>query len=262
MGIHYVKAKKKLGQHFLADENISVNIVNALDINLSDCLLEIGPGTGVLTKYLHSIWNNYFLVEIDKESIDYLHFHYPFLSPRIISDDFLRLRLTDFNTNKLAIIGNFPYNISSQILFKIFEETNVCNQLVGMFQKEVALRICSKEGSRNYGILSVLIQTFYETEYLFTVPPHVFRPPPKVDSAVIRLKRNSFDMDDKSKGQLKKLVKVAFNQRRKILANALKPLLQDKVSVIGEDVLKLRAEQISVVKFIEMSRMLSDLELL
>ncbi|OFX75934.1 MAG: hypothetical protein A2X12_08200 [Bacteroidetes bacterium GWE2_29_8] len=250
---NYVRPKKALGQHFLTDENIAQSIANSLN-DISNCVLEIGPGTGVLTKHLLNIYDNYFVIEIDEESIRYLSEHYPALNNKIISGDFLKLDLNTFNSFPLAIIGNFPYNISSQILFKVFENIELCNQLVGMFQKEVAVRICSKEGNKNYGILSVLIQAFYDVEYLFAVPPTVFNPPPKVESAVIRLTRNSFFMDAEQRKLLKILVKTAFNQRRKMLSNALKPLPKGDISNIDKDILKLRAEQLTVQQFIEMSK--------
>ena len=185
-----VKAKKHLGQHFLTDETIAQNIANTLITTGYDTVLEIGPGMGVLTKYL--LQKNYtlYVIEIDTESVAYLEKNYPQLQPRIISKDFLKLDLsTYFNNKPFAVIGNFPYNISTQIVFKVLEYKHLIPEFSGMFQKEVAQRIAETEGSKTYGILSVLTQAFYQVSYLFTVPPNVFNPPPKVESGVIRLIR-------------------------------------------------------------------------
>jgi 16S rRNA (adenine1518-N6/adenine1519-N6)-dimethyltransferase len=207
-----VRAKKHLGQHFLRDENIAENIAKALPAGTSN-VLEIGPGMGVLTKYL--IQNpeiSLKVVEIDTESVAYLHKNYPELT--VISDDFLKMNLVDLFDREFAVIGNFPYNISSQILFRVLEDRNSIPCVVGMFQKEVAERIASKHGNKTYGILSVLLQAFYDIEYLFTVHEHVFSPPPKVKSAVIRLIRNQRESLNCDEKLFFKVVKTAFNQRR------------------------------------------------
>ena len=184
-----VKPKKYLGQHFLNDENIARKIVNSLSLSGYSNVMEIGPGTGVLTKYLLDLKLDLKLVEIDSESVIFLKTKLGIDPSIILESDFLKLKLDDVFINKFAIIGNFPYNISTQIIFKALEYKNLVPELIGMFQKEVAERICEKKGSKKYGILSVLTQAYYETDYLFSVPPSVFTPPPKVTSAVIRLIR-------------------------------------------------------------------------
>lgn len=213
-----VRAKKHLGQHFLLDEKVAIDTVEAFGLNNSfKHALEIGPGMGVLTKYL--IEREDFsikIIDIDKESIDYLNVELKLPSEDIIYGDFLHLNLKEiFNNETIGIIGNFPYNISSQILFKAYENNNQVLEVVGMFQKEVAQRVTSPPGSKAYGILSVLLQSLYDVEYLFTVPPEVFDPPPKVQSAVIRLVRNFDKKIDCDEKKFKMVIKVAFNQRRK-----------------------------------------------
>lgn len=242
-----VRAKKYLGQHFLRDENIARNIVEALPLSPAD-VLEIGPGMGVLTQYLLAdAERKVQVVEIDKESVDYLHLHYPDL--HVFSEDFLRMNLRDLYTSPFSVIGNFPYNISSQILFKVLENRDLVPCVVGMFQKEVAERIASKSGNKTYGILSVLLQAYYDIEYLFTVHEHVFSPPPKVKSAVIRLQRNGVERLDCDEVLFFKVVKTAFNQRRKTLRNALSSMVPDK-SHLQEDLFLKRAEQLSVMDFV------------
>ena len=249
-----VKAKKHLGQHFLTDENIAKKIADSLIGENYDDVLEIGPGMGVLTKYLLKKDYTTHVIEIDTESVEYLKAHYLNLSERIISKNFLKLNLDDFFGNKqLAIIGNFPYNISSQIVFKTLENKHRVPELSGMFQKEVAKRIAEGPGSKVYGIISVLTQAFYDVEYLFTVPPSVFNPPPKVDSGVIRLirkKNYTLPVDEKL---FFKVVKTAFNQRRKMLRSSLKSLnLSDK---LREDaIFAQRPEQLSVQEFISLTQ--------
>ena len=211
-----VKAKKHLGQHFLRDENIAQKIADSLSLKNYDNVLEIGPGMGVLTKYLLDKKITTHVIEIDKESVAYLKSNFLTLADRVIEEDFLKYDLNCiFNDQPFAIIGNYPYNISSQIVFKTLEMRDQVPEFSGMFQKEVAQRICEKKGSKSYGILSVLVQAFYDAEYLFTVPPHVFNPPPKVDSGVLILKRKvnyKLACDEKL---FFKVVKSAFNQRRK-----------------------------------------------
>ena len=253
-----VRAKKHLGQHFLKDENIAKKIADTLSLKGYDTVLEIGPGMGVLTKYLLQKNIKTFVVEIDTESVEYLKTHYLNLSNNIISEDFLKLNLSSyFNDEPIAIIGNFPYNISSQIVFKTLENKHKIPEFAGMFQKEVAERICEKPGSKTYGILSVLTQVFYDTEYLFTVPPSVFNPPPKVDSGVLRLTRKepfTLNVDEKL---FFNVVKTAFNQRRKTLRNSLKTFnLSDK---LREDVIfAKRPEQLSVQAFIELTQKIAS----
>ncbi|MEZ4840705.1 MAG: 16S rRNA (adenine(1518)-N(6)/adenine(1519)-N(6))-dimethyltransferase RsmA [Flavobacteriaceae bacterium] len=253
-----VRAKKHLGQHFLKDENIAKKIADTLSLKGYDTVLEIGPGMGVLTKYLLQKKIKTFVVEIDTESVEYLKTHYLNLSSNIISEDFLKLNLSSFfNDEPIAIIGNFPYNISSQIVFKTIENKHRVPEFSGMFQKEVAERICEKPGSKTYGILSVLTQAFYNAEYLFTVPPSVFNPPPKVDSGVLRLTRKepfTLNVDEKL---FFNVVKTAFNQRRKTLRNSLKTFnLSDK---LREDaIFAKRPEQLSVQAFIELTQKIAS----
>lgn len=249
-----VRAKKHLGQHFLRDENIAQKIVDSLTWNNYEQVLEIGPGMGVLTKYLYDVKRPVSVVEIDTESVEYLQKNYPGL--KIYSEDFLRMKLFEqFGGKSLAIIGNFPYNISSQIVFKIIEDRVQIPEMVGMFQKEVAERICAKEGSKIYGILSVLTQAYFHAEYLFTVDENVFSPPPKVKSGVIRLERLEKEPDVDPK-LFFTLVKTAFNQRRKTLRNALKSLQISQHDIDG-NLLNLRAEQLSVRQFIELTGKIS-----
>ena len=248
--MNYVKPKKHLGQHFLRDENIAFDIANSID---KDCknILEIGPGTGVLTKHLLKKPDlNLYAVEIDTESVYYLNIHYPELNGKIISDDFLRYPVEQiFNNENFTVIGNFPYNISSQILFRVLDYYQQIPEVVGMFQKEVAERIASKPGKKAYGILSVLLQAYYDIEYLFTVDEFVFDPPPKVKSAVIRLRRNQTLKIDCDEKLFLKVVKTAFNQRRKTLRNALSSISFDNEK-LATDILTKRAEQLSVADFI------------
>ncbi len=249
-----IKAKKHLGQHFLTDENIAEKIANSLCEEGYNHVLEIGPGMGVLTKYLLKKKFTTKVIEIDKESIDYLKVHYLNLTNRIINDDFLKIDIANlFEGEQFAIIGNFPYNISSQIVFKTIAFRNYIPELCGMFQKEVAQRIAEKPGTKSYGILSVLTQAFYDVEYLFTVPPSVFKPAPKVDSGVIRLIRKSNFSLPVDVPFFFKVVKTAFNQRRKTLRNSLKSFqLSDK---LREDVIfAKRPEQLSVHQFIELTQ--------
>ncbi|MDP4207263.1 MAG: 16S rRNA (adenine(1518)-N(6)/adenine(1519)-N(6))-dimethyltransferase RsmA [Bacteroidota bacterium] len=253
----YVKAKKNLGQHFLKDQNIARKIVSSLRAEGIDHVLEIGPGMGVLTRYL--LENETFtthVVEIDTESVDYLEINFPDLKGRIISGDFLQLNLSELFEGSFAVIGNFPYNISSQIFFKILENRNRIPESVGMIQKEVAERIAAPPGSKTYGILSVLLQAFYKIEYLFTVSEHVFAPPPKVKSAVIRLTRNQTATLDCDEKLFFNVVKTAFNQRRKTLNNSLKGLMKAHEP---NEMLQKRPEQLSVKEFVELTKWISGL---
>jgi 16S rRNA (adenine1518-N6/adenine1519-N6)-dimethyltransferase len=253
-----VKAKKHLGQHFLKDENIAKKIADTLSLKDYKDVLEIGPGMGVLTKYLLKKDTTTHVIEIDTESVEYLKNNYLNLSNRIYEKDFLKHDLTQiFKDQPFAIIGNFPYNISSQIVFKTLEMRKQIPEFSGMFQKEGAQRICSKEGSKVYGILSVLTQAFYDAEYLFTVPPSVFNPPPKVDSGVLLLTRKenyTLPCDEKL---FFKVVKTAFQQRRKTLRNSLKTFnLSDNLkanTIFGQ-----RPEQLNVSQFIELTSLIEN----
>ena len=249
-----VRAKKALGQHFLRDENIARQIAESLT-GATHHVLEVGPGMGVLTKYLLANPDlDFHAIEIDRESVAYLHTHYPSL--HVIEGDFLALNLSQLFSEPFAVIGNFPYNISSQILFKVYDYRDQVPEVVGMFQKEVAERVAARPGSKTYGILSVLLSAFYDIEYLFTVHEHVFSPPPKVKSAVIRLRRNDVQRLDCDEQLFTRVVKIGFNQRRKTLRNALRQLslpLED----IPADLLALRAEQLTVDQFVQITQLLS-----
>ncbi len=254
-----VKAKKHLGQHFLTDLTIAQNIVDGLSKTDSyKKVLEIGPGMGVLTQFL--IQNkNYqtYLIDIDTESIVYLKKHFVEIENNIVEGDFLNMDLqTIVNQEPFAIIGNFPYNISTQILFKILDYKDQIPEMVGMFQKEVAERVASQPGSKVYGITSVLIQAFYDVEYLFTVNENVFNPPPKVKSGVIRLIRNKKSNLNCNESMFKTVVKTAFNQRRKTLRNSLKSFINEEH--LDNPIFTLRPETLSVEQFIELTSLLDN----
>ena len=253
-----VKAKKHLGQHFLTDEGIAEKIADSLSYKGYDHVLEIGPGMGVLTKYLLKKDSITHVIEIDTESVDYLKNNYLHLADRIIEKDFLKYDLKEvFGEFPFAIIGNFPYNISSQILFKTLEMRDQIPEFSGMFQKEVALRICSKEGSKVYGILSVLTQAFYDAEYLFTVPPSVFNPPPKVDSGVLILKRKENFKLPCNEELFFKVVKTGFQQRRKTLRNSLKSF-EISENIKSNPIFDKRPEQLSVQQFIVLTQLIEN----
>ena len=246
-----VRAKKYLGQHFLTDESIAKRIVDSLS-GLTCNVIEVGPGMGVLTKYLIQDSSlNFHVIELDSESVDWLHLHYPALN--VIEGDFLKMDMRTLFSGSFAIIGNFPYNISSQILFRVFEHRDSVVEVVGMFQKEVADRVAAEPGSKTYGILSVLLSAFYNVEYLFTVGEHVFNPPPKVKSAVIRLVRNDIEHLGCDEQLFVKVVKAGFNQRRKTLRNALRSA-SFSVEGVSELFLTKRAEQLSVGEFVELTK--------
>ncbi len=251
-----VRPKKALGQHFLKDSNIAAKIVDSL-MESGLPVLEIGPGTGVLTRLLIGRAQPLTVIEIDNESVDYLRQNYPTLEARIIHGDFLELDLSKIMTGPYVVIGNFPYNISSQIFFKILEERTRVREVVCMLQKEVAVRIASAEGSKEYGILSVLLQAYFKVELLFKVPPGVFFPPPKVQSAVIRLTRNAHEHLACDETLFKKVVKQAFQMRRKTLRNALKPL-NLPASLSGLAIMDLRAEQLKVGDFIQLTDLIGQ----
>jgi 16S rRNA (adenine1518-N6/adenine1519-N6)-dimethyltransferase len=252
-----VRAKKGLGQHFLKDQEIAARIVAALQEKVEDqAVLEIGPGMGILTVPLLELeWTALHIVEIDEESINYLKENLPKAAPHLIEGDFLKMDIHGLGNPNLAIIGNFPYNISSQILFKILDHVQQVNLLVGMFQKEVAERLASGAGSKKYGILSVLLQAYFDVDYLFTVQADKFRPPPKVESAVIRLTRNDRDSLGCDAKLFRKVVKGGFNHRRKTLRNSLKLTLGMPID-IDSHYLEMRAEQLSVDDFIALTNML------
>jgi 16S rRNA (adenine1518-N6/adenine1519-N6)-dimethyltransferase len=251
-----IRAKKHLGQHFLKDQNIALKIVDSLETDGCQSVLEIGPGTGVLTGLLEKKVKDLWLIEIDRESSDFLNIKYPELQNKLITADFLKFNFPDDFPERFCIIGNFPYNISSQIFFRILEHKNRIPQVVCMIQKEVAQRIASIHGNKVYGILSVLLQTFYKIDYLFTVSEQVFDPPPRVKSAVIRLTRNERQTLDCSEDLFFRLVKTAFNQRRKTLRNSLKSLQLDLPQ--DNPVFLKRPEQLSVEELIELTKLIEN----
>jgi len=237
--------------------NVAERIAQTLDAYQGMPILEIGPGMGVLTRFLLDFGHDLKVVELDRESVAYLEEHYPSLAGKIISADFLTLDLSKLYQEPFCVIGNYPYNISSQIFFKVLEHKNLIPCCSGMIQKEVAMRIASKPGKKAYGILSVLLQAYYDIEYLFTVDEHVFDPPPKVKSAVIRLTRNKTTSLDCNEILFKRVVKTGFNQRRKTLRNSLKPLLGNDCPVTTDPIFSLRPEQLSVEQFVTLTNMVS-----
>ena len=254
-----VRAKKYLGQHFLNDETISMRIADSLTLHGNyKKILEIGPGMGVLTKFLlqKKEFETY-VIELDNESVIYLRNKFPELKGKIVEYDFLKFDLNSFSDESFAIIGNFPYNISTQILFRVYENRNKIPEVVGMFQKEVGERIASKPGNKSYGIMSVLLQAYYDIEYLFTVEPEVFTPKPKVKSGVIHLRRNKTINLDCDERFFKTVVKIAFNQRRKMLSNALKPLMKN-ITAENLPYMKCRAEELRFEKFVELTNLLTE----
>lgn len=257
-----VRAKKNLGQHFLVDLSIAERIADTLEEYKDLPVLEVGPGMGVLTQFLIQKGYNLKVVELDGESVSYLRLHYPSsLEHRIIEADFLKLPLDRdelFGKQPFSLIGNYPYNISSQIFFRVVDYRDMIPVCSGMIQKEVAERLAAKPGSKTYGILSVLIQVWYDIEYLFTVPPGVFNPPPKVQSAVIRMKRNNVTELPCQEKDLRTLVKNAFGTRRKTLRNCLRQLVNDwqpehAAEILADPIFDKRAEQLSVQDFIELT---------
>ena len=252
-----VRAKKHLGQHFLNDENIARDTVNALlEKDKTSFIIEVGPGTGVLTQFLINDVENFLAMDVDGESVDYLKTKYPEKKDKIILADFLETDLQKLAGQKFNVVGNFPYNISSQIMFKVLENKNSVDYVVGMFQKEVAMRLAEKPGSKVYGILSVLLQAFYEIDYLFTVHENVFSPPPKVKSAVIRLTRNNVQKLDCDEDLFKKVVKTTFNQRRKTIRNSVRTLFNN--SELRHPLLDKRPEQLSVAQFVELTKFVQE----
>lgn len=247
-----VRAKKYLGQHFLKDMAVARQIAESLPIDEPVSVLEIGPGMGVLTQFLlENPLIDLTAVEVDGESVEYLHVHYPQL--KVIEGDFLKLDLKTIFPGKFLVIGNFPYNISSQIFFKMLDNKDSIPCLAGMIQKEVAERIAAPAGSKTYGILSVLMQAYYKIEYLFTVHEHVFDPPPKVKSAVIRFTRNDVSKINCNEQLFKSVVKTAFNQRRKTLRNSLLPLVEKGNPMFADPLFDLRPERLDVQAFVDLT---------
>ena len=256
-----VRAKKALGQHFLTDLNIARKICDSLTERAEgdpEAVLEVGCGMGVLTQYLLQRGDiTTYGAEIDSESVEYLNAHYPEFTPRLIEGDFLKMDLRERFPEGVRVIGNFPYNISSQIFFKIIENRDLVPQCVGMIQKEVAVRIAEPPGSREYGILSVLLQAWYDIENLFTVSEKVFNPPPKVKSAVIRLRRNSTTKLGCDEALFVKVVKASFGQRRKMLRNSLKSVFGN-FGGAEHPLFTTRAEQLSVAQFVELTNWVAE----
>lgn len=253
-----VRPKKALGQHFLVDLNIAKKIVDSLSGGLN-AVVEVGAGMGVLTQYLiEGQLEQLHVVEIDTESVEYLNNAFPQLKNHLIHGDFLKTDLSAFASEKIGVIGNFPYNISSQIFFHVLKYRNLVDEVVGMIQKEVAERIAAGPGSKTYGILSVLLQAWYDIEYLFTVHENVFNPPPKVKSAVIRMRRNNVTHLNCDERTFVAVVKQSFNQRRKTLRNSLRSMIPQEI--IANDIFNKRPEQLSVNEFIELTNMLPRIQ--
>ncbi|MFP4023447.1 MAG: 16S rRNA (adenine(1518)-N(6)/adenine(1519)-N(6))-dimethyltransferase RsmA [Thiohalospira sp.] len=253
----FVRPKKHLGQHFLKDKNIASKIVKAIDHCESETVLEIGPGTGILTSQLINNPDiDFYAIEVDIESYEFLKSTFHSKADRFIYKDFLKIRLNDHFKHPITIIGNFPYNISSQIFFRVLEHRSLVTDVVCMIQKEVADRIKSDHGNKTYGILSVLLQAFYDINYLFTVGPKVFDPPPKVNSAVIHLKRNNRKTLNCDEKLFFRIVKTGFNQRRKTLRNSLKTILVNLQ--INHEILSKRPEQLKVDDFILLTNLVDE----
>lgn len=250
-----VKPKKSLGQHFLTDLSIAERIAGTLDAYTGIPVVEVGPGMGVLTQFLIEKGHGLHVVELDEESVEYLHDNFPALDGRIIAGDFLQLNLSDIYNGQFCVIGNYPYNISSQIFFKVLDYRDQIVCCSGMLQKEVAERITSGPGSKAYGILSVLLQAWYDMEYLFTVNEKVFNPPPKVKSGVIRLTRNKRTSLDCDENFFKTVVKTSFGQRRKTLRNSVRSLAANP-SVLSDPIFNMRPEQLSVEEFVKLTNLL------
>ncbi len=257
--IKQVRPKKNLGQHFLVDLNIAHKIADTVDACSSIPVLEVGPGMGVLTQYLMQKERPFKVVEIDSESVAYLHEHFPTLSHQVISDDFLRMDLhTVFDGQPFVLTGNYPYDISSQIFFKMLDNRDLIPCCTGMIQREVALRMASSPGTKAYGILSVLIQAWYDVEYLFTVDEDVFNPPPKVKSAVIRMTRNATTHLNCNEALFKRVVKTVFNQRRKMLRVSLRQLFTASpasAEFYALPMMTMRPEQLSIDEFVELTNL-------
>lgn len=250
-----VKPKKFLGQHFLTDLSVAERIADTLKDYVGTPVLEVGPGMGVLTQYLIAKGHDLKVVDLDRESVDYLHTNFPELEGKVIGEDFLQLDLASMYDGQFCIIGNYPYNISSQIFFKVLDYRDQVVCCSGMLQKEVAERIAAGPGSKTYGILSVLLQAWYDIEYLFTVSEHVFNPPPKVKSGVIRLVRNNVRELGCDESMFKTIVKLSFGQRRKTLRNSLRSFAKNP-EVLTDEIFNKRPEQLSVAEFIRLTNLL------
>lgn len=249
-----VKPKKFLGQHFLTDLKVASDIADTVDACPDIPVLEVGPGMGVLTQYIIPKGREFKVVEIDFESVPYLHEHFPSLGDNIIEADFLKMDLTKvFDGRPFVLTGNYPYNISSQIFFKMVENKELIPCCTGMIQKEVAERMAAEPGSKTYGVLSVLIQAWYDVEYLFTVHENVFNPPPKVKSAVIRLTRNSKESLGCDEKLFRRIVKTVFTMRRKMMRNGMKQILGKEHPMLADDVFTRRPEQLSVQDYIDLT---------
>ncbi len=259
MAMFPVKAKKNLGQHFLKDKEIAREVAATLDVVPQLPVLEVGPGTGMLTQFLLEKERDLTVVEIDHESVDYLNEHYPQLRGKILQQDFLRMDFTTYFDSSFCVTGNYPYNISSQIFFKVLDNKERIPCCTGMIQKEVAERLVATPGNKTYGILSVLLQAWYDIEYLFTVDEHAFIPPPKVKSAVVRLTRNQRRRLACNEKLFKTVVKTGFNQRRKMLRNSIKSLLSDESPLPDDPLLTKRPEQLSIEQFEELTNLLEPL---
>ena len=255
---YMVKPKKSLGQHFLTDLNIAQAIAETLDQYKGMPILEVGPGMGVLTRFLIAQGHDLTVVELDHESVEYLQENFPELKERIVAKDLLKLDLSTLFPNDFCVIGNYPYNISSQIFFKILDYKDRIPCCSGMIQKEVAERMAASPGGKTYGILSVLLQAWYDIEYLFTVPEHVFNPPPKVKSAVIRMTRNRVRQLGCDERLFKQIVKTAFNQRRKTLRNSLRSLVGKDCEILSGTIFDERPERLSVEQFIGLTNLLES----
>ena len=253
-----VRPKKSLGQHFLKDLSIAKRIADTIDIFPDLPVLEVGPGTGVLTRFLLENNRDLTAVELDSESVEYLHKHYPQLEGKIVQKDFLKLNLDEYFSDSFCVIGNYPYNISSQIFFKVLDYKDKIPCCSGMIQKEVAERLAAKPGKKAYGIITVLLQVWYTIDYLFTVEAEVFDPPPKVKSAVIRMVRNERKVLECSESLLKTIVKMAFNQRRKTMRNSLRSLVGKDNNLLNDPVFNMRPEQLSVEEFIELTQKIDN----
>lgn len=254
-----VRAKKSLGQHFLTDLSVAQRIAATVDSHRHQPLLEVGPGMGVLTQYLLEAGHDLRVVELDRESVAYLELNFPALQGRIIADDFLKLDLkTVYGDSQFSIIGNYPYNISSQIFFKVLDYKDQITCISGMLQREVAQRLAAAPGTKTRGILSVLLQAWYDVEYLFTVDEHVFNPPPKVKSGVVKLVRNAVTDLGCDQRLFKTVVKTSFGQRRKTLRNSLRGLLTKPGQVLVDAIFGQRPEQLSVEEFIRLTNLIEQ----
>jgi 16S rRNA (adenine1518-N6/adenine1519-N6)-dimethyltransferase len=253
-----IRPKKALGQHFLKDWSVAEKIAGTLSVCPDFPVLEVGPGSGVLTQFLLKENRDLTLVELDPESVEYLQKHYPELQERIIRADFLKLDLNGLFPGSFCVIGNYPYNISSQIFFKVLDYRDKIPCCSGMLQKEVAERLSAQPGKKAYGIITVLLRVWYDIEYLFTVEPEVFDPPPQVRSAVIRMTRNARTELKCDEALFKTVVKTAFNQRRKTMRNSLKPLLGKGNEIFRNPVFDKRPEQLSVDAFIELTQLIAE----